>query len=144
MASRYVGDTGLTVAAFARLHNLSHATVTSQLNTGACAWPKDIRGGMRSKHWLACTWRRMIGRCTNNTDTNYHRYGARGITIYPEWVVNFESFRDYIEINLGLRPKGFSLDRIDNDQGYKPGNLRWADRKTQANNTRRQRDKGVS
>jgi hypothetical protein len=57
-----------------------------------------------------------------------------GRTVFSEWENSFEAFRDYVDANLGPRPTGFSLDRIDNDRNYEPGNLRWASAKTQANN----------
>lgn len=53
-------------------------------------------------------------------------YVRRGITVCAEWAGSFEPFRDYVGANLGERPKGCSLDRIDNDRGYEPGNIRWA------------------
>lgn len=68
-------------------------------------------------------------RCTKPTNKFYIRYGARGITF------EFESFEQFFT-ELGPRPEGFSLDRIDNNQGYKPGNVRWASPRTQARNRR--------
>jgi hypothetical protein len=53
--------------------------------------------------------------------------------MHPEWD-SFEVFRDYIEKNLGERPVGMSLDRINNNEGYFPGNLRWASPQTQVRN----------
>ena len=62
----------------------------------------------------------------------FHRYGGRGITIYPEWRHSFPTFLKYIEENLGPRPKSKSLDRYPNcDGNYEPGNLRWATPKEQ-------------
>jgi len=54
----------------------------------------------------------------------------------PEWI-DFIPFRDYINEHLGPRPKGHTLDRIENHEGYFPGNLRWAPRSVQNYNTRR-------
>jgi hypothetical protein len=55
----------------------------------------------------------------------------------PEWIKDFVVFRDYINQNLGPRPKGCTIDRIDNDEGYFPGNIRWATPSVQSNNTNR-------
>jgi hypothetical protein len=71
----------------------------------------------------------MIQRCTNPNTREYVRYGGRGISICEDWLV-FENFmRD-----MGERPDGSSIDRIDNDGNYEPSNCRWATQKTQTNN----------
>jgi hypothetical protein len=57
----------------------------------------------------------------------------------PEWINDFAAFRDYINEHLGPRPKGHSIDRIENDEGYFPGNLRWATQSQQVHNSRRSR-----
>jgi hypothetical protein len=66
----------------------------------------------------------------------FKNYGGRGIQMAPEWVEDFVAFRDYVNQNLGPRPKGGTIDRINNDEGYFPGNIRWATRSVQSNNTR--------
>lgn len=81
----------------------------------------------------------MVARCTNPTNAAYKDYGGRGIKVYPKWQYDQYSFIRYMLDNLGDRPPGFSLDRIDNSKGYTPGNLRWADRTTQATNRRGRR-----
>lgn len=75
-------------------------------------------------------WVAMRARCNNPRDRGYPRYGARGITVCPEW----SSFDQFLA-DMGLPPEGHSLDRIDNDKGYSPDNCRWADAATQRRNT---------
>jgi hypothetical protein len=78
-----------------------------------------------------------IHRCHNPKHIAYPNYGARGIEVCPQWRDLNTGFTDFIR-HIGARPaKGYSLDRIDNNKGYEPENVRWADRKTQQNNTRK-------
>jgi hypothetical protein len=61
-----------------------------------------------------------------------------GIKMYPSWQNSFIAFREYILTNLGERPDGYSIDRVDNNGSYEPGNLRWATPQQQAINQRKQ------
>jgi hypothetical protein len=78
-------------------------------------------------------WSQMIARCTNPNSRSYKNYGGRGIEVCSEWMASYESFlRD-----MGRRPHPkMSIDRIDNDNGYFPGNVRWATWKQQERNKR--------
>lgn len=76
-------------------------------------------------------WRSMMDRCYLPTNHAYARYGGRGIHVCPQW----HEFTKFYE-DMGDRPDGKSLERIDNNSDYEPNNVVWADAKTQANNRR--------
>ena len=79
------------------------------------------------------SWSGMKSRCNNSNDARYHSYGGRGIKVCDEWQHNFKAFLDYV----GNRPsKDHSIDRVDNDGNYEPGNVRWATYIEQNNNRR--------
>jgi len=76
-------------------------------------------------------WNTMNARCTNPKNENYPRYGGRGIRVVPEWA---DSFARFIA-DVGRRPSdAHSIDRINNDGNYEPGNVRWATSTEQARN----------
>ena len=77
-------------------------------------------------------WESMRQRCLNPKNHAYHRYGGAGIRICDRWA---ESFSNFIA-DMGRRPDGKSIDRIDNTKGYEPSNCRWATAKEQSANKR--------
>ena len=80
------------------------------------------------------TWLSIIARCFNKNATRYSDWGGRGITMCDEWRESFEMFFAHV----GPRPSSsHSIDRIDNDGNYEPGNVRWATPAQQASNRRR-------
>lgn len=78
------------------------------------------------------SWRGMLERCTNKNHSTFHLYGGAGITVCDRW----RSFEDFLE-DMGHRPAGTSLDRIDGKLGYSPSNCRWANRVEQFENSSR-------
>jgi len=79
-------------------------------------------------------WKAMIERCENPNCKHYRNYGGRGIAVHTGFRSSFMAFLN----EIGNRPSpGHSLDRIDNSKGYEPGNVRWATRKEQNRNLRR-------
>lgn len=75
----------------------------------------------------------MKQRCSDPNHDNFRYYGGIGIKVCPEWAASFEAFVS----DMGERPDGMTLDRINPYGDYEPDNCRWADKTTQNNNQRR-------
>lgn len=110
-------------------------------DTRSCGCGRGTNRGSRVfKHGLSRTlafssWRSAMQRCSRPSDVAYHNYGGRGIRVCERW----HDFTAFLA-DMGERPSAkHSLDRIDNDKGYEPGNCRWATTTEQANNRRTNR-----
>ncbi|AUR97265.1 hypothetical protein NVP1238A_16 [Vibrio phage 1.238.A._10N.261.52.F10] len=90
---------------------------------------KKTHGGTHDYTYVS--WRSMLDRCYRESAENYPIYGGKGITVCPQWRSSYETFL----ADMGERPQGFTIDRIDGAKGYYPDNCRWASAITQANNT---------
>lgn len=95
---------------------------------------QTTHGMSYSQEWRA--WANMKVRCTNTAYAHYADYGGRGISVYQEWKSSFEAFFAHIGPSPG---KGYSVDRIDVNGNYEPGNVKWSTQREQTQNTRKSR-----
>jgi hypothetical protein len=102
-------------------YNSSRATIGDRTRT---------HGMSRTREYEA--WCTAKKRCYNPNCEKYPRYGGRGITMCKRWLHPFESFLS----DMGMCPKGYSIDRSDNDGNYTPSNCTWATLHTQTRNRR--------
>lgn len=100
---------------------------TGQIKSCGCDTKHKVNGMSQSK--LYAVFNAMHNRCRNPKSKSYARYGGRGIKVCERWH-NFQNF----VADMGEPEPGQSIDRINNDGNYEPGNCRWADMETQQNN----------
>ena len=93
-------------------------------------------------YYITRLWQGIKQRCYNINEPGYKWYGSRGIEMYKPWINNRPLFKQWILDNLGHRPEGYSIDRINVDGHYEPDNLRWADKNTQIENRRCMKSNG--
>ncbi len=89
-----------------------------------------LHGMTKTRTWIS--WDSMIQRCTNPEHKSFDNYGGRGIKVHPAWLDEFSTFYK----DMGERPAGTTLDRINSAGDYEPGNCRWATPQEQGNNRR--------
>lgn len=106
-----------------RIHSRSNLSKQAEPMCPNCRVNSRPAKGHSGKHPLFNIWKAMIQRCENPNHTWYARYGGRGIKICPRWRSDFEAFA----ADMGSRPSlAHTIDRIDGDKDYEPGNVRWA------------------
>ncbi len=110
-------------------HLREGATRSCGCGEGLTKHGHGARGSRRSSEYTA--WANMLARCERPNHPSYPDYGARGITVCERWHV-FENFL----ADMGPKPGGLTLDRIENDGNYEPGNCRWATYSQQNTNQR--------
>ena len=124
------------------IKSIAGAPLRKKLIVSCGCYQKEIIGRERRTHGMCRTteynsYINAMRRCHEPKDKSYKNYGGRGIKF------NFENFEQFFA-EIGPKPKGTTLDRIDNNGHYEPGNVQWATPKEQSNNTRRKRIESFS
>jgi len=90
---------------------------------------------LRKSNPLYSVWQGMLNRCRNPKAKAWKDYGGRGITVCARWMEKRNGFLNFVN-DMGYRPDGYSIERINNDLGYSPENCKWATKKEQQRNLR--------
>lgn len=123
------GNTSVVLSANLRKGNSTSCGCLRRTTCSIRMHSLNLRHGeTNTKLWTA--WKGIVERTTNPSAANYARYGGRGIGIFPDWLT-YENFA----LHIGEPPTPqHSVDRINNNKGYEPGNVRWATNKEQSAN----------
>lgn len=118
---------------------VSYELISGKTQSCRCL-QREVFRAITSTHGMSSSstykiWRDMNDRCSNEKRQDYSRYGGRGIEVCERWQNSFESFLE----DMGERPEGLTLDRIDVNGNYEPSNCRWATQKEQQRNKRNSR-----
>lgn len=121
------------------LRGMPYHTVYQRIHRLGWSKEKAPSTPLRPSHGKSSTpeygvWEAMKARCKNPKDPSYINYGGQGISVCERW----ESFENFAE-DMGPRPEGGTLERLDNNGNYEPDNCAWKTRSDQLNNTRRTR-----
>lgn len=110
------------------LATVAHLVQGRRVSCGCAKREGHVKHGMRFSPEYS-VWSDMVKRCNNPRHISYRYYGGKGISVCERW----RDFSKFYE-DMGSRPEGLTIDRIDGSRGYEPGNCRWATYQTQTEN----------
>ena len=125
-------NAALSVAEIARMSGVTRQRAHQILAPMGLAKRNQKIGASRRREYK-CWWA-MLDRCLNPANKSFHHYGGRGITVCKRWM-GFEAFFS----DMGKKPQGLSIERINNNGGYSPSNCKWATQSEQCRNMRRKK-----
>ena len=126
---RCICDCGQEVEVFSGNLNSGH--------TKSCGCHRSSAYNLGGTYWYML-WKNKVKLCTDPATRGYRSYGGRGIKMHPPWLASLKVFHDDVIAEIGEKPAGpgWSLDRINNNGNYEPGNIRWATNLIQSGNRR--------